>query len=254
VQRHILARSAEADLKPDVPRLRAGPLAIFLVLGIAGPAAASEYGATFDFRISGLKAGEITMSGADAAGRYQANTTVDAAGLVGVFADFFYRGAAEGSLLRDGTVVPAAFTAQSRSMRAERATRIDWVGGTPVRVSVEPPRETAPDPSLQAGTLDPVSASFALLRDAAPDAICATSVDVFDGSRRSRISLGAPQDADGELVCEGRYERLEGEGQSFNASSSYGFRVIFAAAEDGMARLERIETRTQFGPATLLRR
>ena len=72
--------------------------------------------------------------------------------------------------------------------RADRDTDIDWEDGTPVSVSVEPPRESAPDPAAQAGTLDPVSAGFAVLRDRAGRELCDTTVEVFDGSRRSRLA------------------------------------------------------------------
>ncbi len=242
-----------------VPQIARIPVRIALAAFLAVPlnarmADAESYQAIFDFRISGIRAGEIAMSGEDGGGSYRARAEVRTAGLVSILADFFYDGNSAGRVASNGRVIPERFLANSKSPRDTRETRIDWKQGTPVSVSVEPPRSSAPEPSSQAGTLDPVSASFALLRDMPAGEICRKSVDVFDGSRRSRITLGTPQADGGDLICNGSYERLEGEGNSFNASSSYGFRLIYQQGADGTARLDRIETRTDFGMAALVRK
>jgi Protein of unknown function (DUF3108) len=244
---------------PTFPRLPAPhaavlSAAIFLAAAASGPGRAQPFAAAFDFRLVGIKAGEIVMAGVDGGDTYSAEADVRTAGVVGAFADFFYDGSSEGRVASDGRLIPETFTARSRSPRDDRETRIEWDAGTPVFVSVEPPRSSAPEPSTQGGTLDPVSASFALLRDGPQDEICRKSVDVFDGSRRSRIVLGQPQPEDGLLVCNGSYERLQGEASSWNTSSAYPFRVMFREADGGMARLERIETRTDYGMASLVRR
>jgi hypothetical protein len=228
--------------------------ASLLALACAGAGQAEPVEAAFDFRIMGLKAGEIVLAGEEAGARYSARADVETAGLVGAFADFFYDGAAEGQVTPEGRFVPETFVASSRSPRGDRESRIDWDAGTPVFVSVEPPRSSAPEPSTQGGTLDPVSASFVLLRDGPAEAICRTSVDVFDGSRRSRITLGAPQREEGQLVCNGSYERLQGEENTFNTRASYGFRLVYSEPGGGMARLERAEARTEYGVAALVRR
>lgn len=234
------------------------PLAALLMaasLGLAAPAGAQSYNATFDFFLSGIRAGELEFTGEKAGGRYTASSTIRSAGLVGVFADFFFDGTATGSVTGSGKVVPERFVARSKSPRAERDTRIDWQAGTPVSVSVEPPRSSAPDPAAQAGTLDPVSAGFALFRDSPAGEICNTQVDVFDGSRRSRLVLGAPvAGSGGEISCAGRYARIEGEAHSMSARQDHGFRLVFRATDAGLARLERIEAPTGFGTAVAERR
>jgi hypothetical protein len=220
-----------------------------------GAALADSYRAEFDFRVTGIKAGELVM-GAEASGdSYSAAARIDTAGLVGAFTDFFFDGTSAGTFSGNGSVIPSRYSSTSKSPRALRETRIDFRGGTPVAVSVEPPRGSAPDPANQAGTLDPVSAGFAILRDAPVGPICNTSVDVFDGSRRSRIRLGAPQPAgNGDLVCAGRFTRLEGEAHSLSSDQDYGFKIVFRENGHGLARLQRIETSTNFGPAVLERR
>jgi hypothetical protein len=228
---------------------RAGALA--LALGAGGMAQAQD--AVFDFYISGIKAGEMTMSARSTADSYSATSSIRAAGAVGLVANFFFDGKSSGRIV-GGKVSPIRYEANSKSPRAERKTVMDWRNGVPVSVSVVPPRGSAPDPATQGGTLDPVSAGLALLGDAAPDTVCDASVDVFDGSRRSRLSLGAPVAKDGALTCKGAYSRIEGEAQSMSSRREFPFEVTFREGGDGIARLERVETRTQFGKAVLERR
>jgi len=221
-----------------------------LLLPVGG--AAEE--ATFDFYISGIRAGEMTLDIETGDGGYKAASRIEAAGLVGMLVSFYYDGKATGRLNGDGKVVPQRFIANSKSPRAERHTEIDWENGTPTRVSVEPPRKTAPDPAQQGGTLDPISAGVAILRDAAPDEICDASIDVFDGSRRSRLTLSKPVARDNAFICAGSYSRIEGEAHTLSSQREYGFEVVFRRNGSGVAQLERIETRTNFGLAVVERR
>ena len=174
--------------------------------------------------------------------------------LVAAVTSYAFDGRAKGVIDASGNVRPSSFKADSSSPRAKRRTVIEWDGATPVRVSVEPPRKHAPDPARVVGALDPVSAGFALLRDNAPENICAVSVDVFDGSRRSRLTVGEPVAEDGGFVCRGIYARLEGEAHSLSSQAEYPFTLHFAPAGDGLVRIERIETETRFGPAVVSRR
>jgi hypothetical protein len=151
-------------------------------------------------------------------------------------------------------VVPERFEARSRSPRADRVTTVTWEDGTPVSVTVEPPRSSAPEPPSQAGTLDPISAGFKLLRTQPRDGICDSTTDVFDGSRHSRLVLDAPEDADGEITCEGRFSRIEGEAHTLSSAKEAPFRIVFDPAADGTARVRRIETSTKFGTAVVERR
>ncbi len=231
----------------------AGPFLLAVAAGLLPVSGVAEE-ATFDFYISGIRAGEMTLDIETGDGGYRAASRIDAAGVVGLLVSFYYDGKATGRLNGDGKIVPQRFIANSRSPRAERHTEIDWEKGTPTRVSVEPPRKSAPDPAQQGGTLDPISAGVAILRDAAPDAVCDASVDVFDGSRRSRLTLAKPVARDDALVCAGTYSRIEGEAHSLSSQREYGFEVVFRRNGSGIAQLERIEARTNFGLAVVERR
>ena len=177
-------------------------------------------------------------------GRYAATSRIDTAGLVGIFADFFFDGKATGRLDGDGTVVPGAASRRtSKSPRADAHDRIDWEGGTPVSVSVEPPRERAPDPAKQARDARP---GLRRLRGCCatrrPEAVCDTTVDVFDGSRRSRLQLGDAGGAGDALICAGTFARIEGEAHSMSDQREFPFKLVFAPAGGG-ARPARARSR-----------
>ncbi len=222
-------------------------------LALAGPAlpAAAE---SFDFTIAGIKVGTFTMQNEEADGHYSATSRIDSAGILGIFADFFFHGQSSGSIRADGTVVPARFTAESKSPRALRETLIEWKDGTPVKVSVEPPRKDQPDPATQTGTLDPVSAGVRLFRPVPVAEVCATTVNVFDGSRRSELKVAAPQASGNTVTCEGTFARISGEAHSMADRREFPFRLVFLADSDGLAQLQRIEAPTNYGNAVIARR
>lgn len=239
-------------LAQRLSRMFAGPILAIAATMLPLRAASAE--ATFDFYISGIRAGELMLDITTGEGSYTAASRIDAAGVIGLLVSFYFDGEASGRLNGDGSVVPRRYVANSKSPRAERHTEIDWENGTPSRVSVEPPRKSAPDPTQQGGTLDPISAGVAILRDAAPEKVCDASVDVFDGSRRSRLTLSKAVEKDNALICAGTYSRIEGEAHTLSSQREYGFEVVFRRNGSGEAQLQRIETRTNFGLAVVERR
>ena len=242
---------------PNFPRALLAASALGLATAAAlpqsGPRAAAAGESSYSFSLSGIRVGQMLLRFDLSGGHYEAATRIDTAGVVGMFASFFFDGQASGSLDARGRVVPQLFTSTSKSLRALRHSRIEWKDGTPVKVSVEPPRDSAPDPAGQGGTLDPVSASVRLLRDAPADEICDTSIDVFDGSRVSRLKVAAPRQQDGQLVCAGTYARLKGEASSMIGAREFPFTITFVPTSDGMATLQRIEAPTNFGQAVVAR-
>jgi hypothetical protein len=225
---------------------------LFLGSVLAVPSLAAAEQASFAFSVAGIRVGALSMASEQSGSAYSATSRIDTAGLAGMF-DFFFDGKATGRVAGDGTVVPGDYAATSKSPRALRQTRIGWERGVPVSVSVEPPRQSAPEPAKQGGTLDPVSAGFRLFRTAPADAVCGTTVDVFDGSRRSRLKLDDPARDGDALVCAGTFARIEGEAHSMADLREFPFKLVFVPNGGGLYRLERIEAPTNFGQAVLSR-
>ncbi len=215
-------------------------------------ATAQSFDGEFEFRVTGIPVGTLVTRGGQSGSSYEITASIEPNRLIAAVTKYAFDGSAAGQVFA-GKPVPVTYFAESTSPRASRETRITWKDGVPVSASVIPARSTAPDPASQAGTLDPVSAGFALLRDAPLDRICRTSIDIFDGSRRNRIVLGSPEKVGDEYICGGRYKRLEGEENTFSVKGDYGFTVVFRQTDNGLARFQRLESRTSFGNAVLER-
>lgn len=221
--------------------------------GGANPGGAAET-AQFSISVAGIPAGELTLSARMGDGRYTAASRIRATGLVGAVARLRFDGEATGRVQGNGRLTPERYTARSRSTRAERETEIVFENGHPARVSVVPPRGSAPDIAAQRGTLDPVSAAAALLSDNSPERVCNARVALFDGSRRSELVIGRAENRDGALVCNGLYRRVEGEAHAVSDQTDWPFRLVFRVNGAGLAELRRIETQTRFGMAVMERR
>lgn len=230
--------------------------ALILAACVAAGASAQDASESkvYDLTVAGVPLGTVTLDAEQDGPRYAATSTITPNGLLNMVAGYAYDGRAVGRVDASGKVAPEAFEASSTSPRATRRTEIEWRDGAPVRVSVEPPRQRAADPDQVAGALDPVSAGFALLRDSDPDDICNKVIEVFDGSRRSRLSVAKAREAEAGYLCNGSYARIEGEAHSMSDQNEYPFQLLFTPSGDGKVQLERIETRTRFGLAVVSRR
>lgn len=234
--------------------IRARGFAAALAVLLAGGGTAQAEQGSFGFTVAGFPIGTVAMSSTTSGKSYSATADVDATGLVGFFTSFFFHGRASGTVTADGTVVPSRFEAKSKSSRAVRETTIDWKGGTPTKVSIVPPRDDSADPTEQGGTLDPVSTAFRLLRDVPKASACNVTVDMFDGSRRSRLAVGPAQAKGSTLTCKGSYTRMKGESLGTLDRTSFPFTITFAVGADGIARVQKIEAPTNFGTAVVARK
>jgi hypothetical protein len=239
-----------------MPILPTAARAVALALALAGPgtAQAESEVAAFDFYVSGIPVGKMSLDTTRTDTSYTSRSRIEAAGVVGMLLTFYYDGQSSGKIAGDGTIVPVRFEAHSKTPRTDRRSAIDWKDGAPVSVNVNPPRKKAPDPAKQAGTLDPISAAFAILRDRPGAELCDETLMVFDGSRVSRLRLDPPV-ADGDTItCAGNYARIEGEAHTLSSQREFPFELVFARQPNGDGRLERIQTDTSFGRAVLERR
>lgn len=235
------------------PALRAAALALALAAG-AGAARAASEAATFDFYVSGINVGKMSLDTTQTETAYTSRSRIEAAGVLGMLLTFYYDGQSSGQIKADGSVVPARFEARSKTPRTDRRSSIDWKNGLPVNVQVDPARKHPPDPAKQAGTIDPISAGFAILRDRPVDDLCDKTLMVYDGSRVSRLRLGPEQVAGDSITCVGNYARIEGEAHTLSGQREFPFQLVFSRQPGDTGRLERIQTDTSFGRAVLERR
>ena len=196
---------------------------------------------------------DVARHRASTATAYTARSRIEAAGLDRHAADLLLRRPGVAADRRPtARVVPSRFQAPVASRRAPTATSsIDWKNGTPVKVSVEPPRKfRAGSGASRAARSIRSRRAFALLRDRPADEVCDTTLDVFDGSRLSRLRLGSGErcgrhhDLRRALSRGSRARRI-----AFRSRREFPFALIFQqAAERHRRSFERIETDDQFRP------
>lgn len=240
---------------------RAAAQSALLALGLfaAAPLQADQTDRiVFDVVLKGVSAGRLSINGKITGTTYGANGTMETTGLAAMLRTLRYDAAVSGSFA-DGTFTPTHFeeTAERGDDTAKHV--IVYQGGVPVSVSREPPRKPRPtdvDPAKQAGTIDPLTALYAVLRDVDRSDACKLTVTMFDGAKRSQVALSAPVEKGKGVTCTGEYRRLEGFSKKEMAEKSrFPFTLTYAPTPDGQRlQVVEIETDTILGKGRLKRR
>jgi hypothetical protein len=211
----------------------------------------------FTLYLGGIRAAEMEVTAEWDGTRFTGRSELRTVGLVGVLWSGFYRVAAEGRVA--GTLfAPGRFVADSAFDDDRQRVLVAYEDGRPRVLEADPPfrrRAWEIAPEAQGGTLDPFAAALTLIRPEPVGAICNRSVEVFDGRRRTRITLGAPRNAEDGIRCPGTYTRVAGfSPRTMKKGEDFPFTVVFRANGDGLAEIWQVYARTDFGVAVARRR
>lgn len=212
--------------------------------------------AEFDLVMMGLTVGAVRFTGSQDGQSYAVTGKLETTGLVAFLKQVSYD--AESA----GTVAGRKFVPQRYREKADTGERqseavMEYIAGVPQVKAYNPPRpprKTDVDPASQGGTLDPLSALYAALRDAAPGQECNLTVPMFDGRRASRLTLSAPQPADdGGVTCSGEYRRVAGfTRKDMKKKTVFPFTLRYAPV-DGRMRVVEVTMDTLYGQARMVR-
>lgn len=232
-----------------------GVIAAVFLASAGSPATAEE--AVFDLSVRGLLAGTLSFTGkADPAG-YAVSGQLESAGVVRMIREVRYTGAVEGRIA-DGRLVPQRYVEKADTGKRKSEAVMDYRGGVPQVKVYKPPRdpEALPvDPATQGGTLDPLSAMFAVLGDVETDQACDRTLKIFDGKRSSRIVLAEPVPGEDGVVCAGEYRRVAGfSAEDMAEKSRFAFRMFLVPHGDGKLRVTEVRMDSLYGKAVLKRR
>jgi hypothetical protein len=230
--------------------------AFALGLALHGPVAAQEP-AVFDFHLRGIRAGTLSFAGQDGDGRYAVTGRLESSGLVAMIRKVRYDGEVSGRT--DGTrFTPERYVERADTGRRQSEAVMEYRRGVPQVKTYNPPREAGDgglDPATQGGTVDPLTAMYAALRDVPQGQECNVRLVLFDGKRRSQVVVGPPQPAEGGVACAGEYRRLEGFSEKDMAEKTrFPFTAYLAPDEGGMMRVTQVRMDSLYGKATLTRR
>lgn len=240
------------------PRAKGLGLAAVLSLGLIGPAAAQvETRATYDLTIRGLRAATLTFSAQETRAAYGARAGLQSAGLLRMVKSLGFEASTDGQV-QDGRFRPSRYTERVDTGARKSLAELGYNQGVPEVRRVEPQRAArARDvkAATQGGTVDPLTAIFAGLRDQPRATLCSTDDYLFDGRRRSRVVLSKPETKGREVTCAGLYQRIAGFSEGEMAEKTdFPFRITYAPGADGLMQAREVRMETLYGPAVLTRR
>ncbi len=189
---------------------------------------------------------------------YAARGHISTAGLAGKVITLDYQATANGTR-RAGQLHPLRYQDRLLSPRRTTQTTMDYRDGIPRLLRYLPPfkpRNFDVSPASQGGTIDPMSAIYAALRDVPRPQVCTLRRYVFDGRRRGHVGFGVPQpDGSGKLTCTGSYQRLAGYPPKAMAERrQYRLRLTYERTPSGRFRVIRARAATIYGNVEFRRR
>ncbi len=239
------------------------PLGMALALGLVAtlpaeaPAAETREQASFDLELRGVRAGRLQFSATSTPQAYSAAVRLQSTGLVNLVRSMRYDGQAQGRIV-SGQPVPQRHQNAYDNGRRETSMLLEFANHTPVRVEREPDRELQPhdlDPASQTGTMDIVTALFAVFREVPRDSVCNLDLAMFDGRRRTQLVVGAPVTSGAGVTCAGEYRRVAGfPPEDMAERTNYPFTLVYMPGDNGLMQLRQVDMESTQGRGRLIRR
>lgn len=241
-------------------RLISFALAALISLGAlshAQPGHAQTDDARFDVIFRGFKAGQLVFRARQDGTSYQVVGKLQSTGFVGRLVEFSYDAQSSGTL-RGTRYTPSQYTEQAVTGRGAQSSVMRYRAGVPQVREVTPARDPAPwdlSPAQQGGTVDILTALYATLRDQPRANACAVDLIMFDGRRRTSLTLSNPvEQAGGGVTCTGEYRRLGGfHPDDMAERTRFAFTMQMEPVGD-VLRVMEISTPTLWGDAYIRRR
>lgn len=232
-----------------------------LLFSIGPTVRAEEVNQTFGLYVAGLKAGSIQisgrLSGTNDDGQYILEGALSPTSVMRHFHDVGYSGVVQGAL-RDGQVLPAAYHSHTRTQSRENEVKLHFTETTPVVKLYSPsrePRDYDVDPVAQNGVIDPLSAAHLLFRDQTSADLCNKVIEVFDGRRRTRLTLETPIETGQDTTCAGAYSRIAGfSPDDMQEQVNFPFTLVYTKGDADIYKLSSFTTETTFGRAEATRK
>lgn len=231
-------------------------LLVLALTGLAAQPAPAAETTRYSASLLGVTVGRMTLSVATGDSSYAVASQTTSTGLAGLFSPFKVTNRVKGTV-SGGTFRPTRYESQGDGERAGRGAVIEYEKGEPRIIAMDEERHPgAPvlDPATQAGKVDPLTLTYALLRDIPAGESCTMALDIFDGHRAARMTLGAPETGADSMTCRGLYRRVDGyPPEDLAERQDFPFVVRYARLPDGSHRPMEIVLDSLFGAARLTR-
>lgn len=231
--------------------------ALILVVPLAARAEPVAQSASYDIVMKGFTVATLGFTGTEDDGRYDVKGKLASAGLVAFLKKISYDASASGAVA-SGRYTPSRYSEKADTGKRVSEAVMEYRAGVPQLKVYNPPRPPKPqdvDPATQGGTVDPLTALFATMRDAEPGQECDRVLNMFDGKRASRLTLGKPQSSDGTVICAGEYRRIAGfTAEDMAEKSRFPFTLTYGAGPDGKMQVVEVAMDSLYGRARMVRR
>jgi hypothetical protein len=252
--------SSRSDRKQDniMKVFMGGVCAILLLAGQIAPAEAQNRdSANFDIFFRGIKAAQLGFTAIEENGRYSARSVLQASGLIGAVRKITYEASAQGSAT-GGDYVPSQYKEKRNNNGKIQTAEMKYRAGVPQGRELTPPRPARPgdlDPLQQGGTWDVMTAIFAVFRDKPRDQVCKVNQVLFDGRRRSQLSMRETSAAGNKITCAAEYRRLDGFSDKELADGNrFPFTMTYQSNGNGEWHVTRVDMNTIYGSGKIVRR
>jgi len=239
--------------------LRIATLALLLCTGLPAAVLAErvEDKATFDVIIRGFSAATLGFSAVEDGNRYAVSGVLKSAGIAAMFRKISYTGTAKGAI--SGTrYTPFSYDEHSDTGKKKSSSKMTYTRGVPSAVQYTPARDAREDevaPASQGGTVDTLTALYAILRDVDAGQECKVSLKMYDGRYVSTIAISKPQAKGSAVVCAGQYRRIAGFKPSDMAErKTFPFTLTYEPTANGRMRVTEVALESIYGKAAMKRR
>lgn len=170
-------------------------LAAVLLLTLPAAAGAQTLRASYEVHAAGMVVMELEARIEMTELAYRIETALRTRGLASIFASAEQVTRSSGSF-GIGLASPAAFVSEGTFRGRPRRLALEWQGGDPRVLELSPPETEEREPVSEAerrGTMDVLSLFAAIGRQAARNGQCDATAPLFDGRRRSEMTVSGRQ-------------------------------------------------------------
>ncbi len=228
-----------------------------LVTGLTLPTIAGAESIVLKLYAYGIKAGTITVNGAETTTAYSVNGLIAPSLLLKTFKDVGYSGKASGQIRHD-SFRTKTYAGNARTGSRKSIVKMHWKGNRPVVDRYSPEREKRAydiPPSKQVDTKDLLTAAYLTFKTVDADHLCNVTHKMFDGRRRTEISLDTPNISTKSATCTGTYKRLAGfSPHQMQKGLNFPFTMYYEQQDDGTYRFKEFTSAATIGKIKAVRK
>jgi len=219
--------------------------------------AAQAQSHNFKLYIKGITAGTISTSAQKNGTGYTLSGAVKPSAFLRLLRDVGYVGKSSGSYTGN-SYSPQNYTGYTKTGSRTSTVKMRFAKGKPIVDAYLPSRAKRDydiDPGAQKGTIDLLTAVHSVFEDSAAKDLCNRIVTMFDGRRRSELTLLKPKKSGTRATCSGKYTRIAGfSPRNMQKRVNFPFSLVYEQQNDGNYRLMSFHTQTTFGDAKAVRK